>query len=213
MNVRAASLPTVLLVHGAATTSRVWRQVTDALPGWAIRCPDRASSGDLAVEVAALAPLAAGAALGGVSGGATLGLAMLAAGLPMRSAVLHEPAVGSLSPRLLDTVAAAWESGGVEAFGTTLYGPAWTLSQTPADPGCVARDLAMFRRFEPEALPAGHPPVLLTVGELSPPIRHESVYALGNLLSVAVEVIAGAGHAAHLEQPEAFAALLARDLR
>ena len=158
--------------------------------------------------MAALAPLAAAAVVGGVSGGATLGLAMVTAGVPMTAAVLHEPAVGSLAPRLLDAVAAAWAAGGVTAFATTLYGPAWTPEEGPPDPLSVERDLRMFRGFEPAALPAGHPRVLLTVGELSPPIRHESVGALGELLGVPVETIPGTSHAVHLEQPAAFAALI-----
>jgi pimeloyl-ACP methyl ester carboxylesterase len=210
MTAHEGSPPVALLVHGAATTSRVWDQVSVALPGWTVRCPDRGSTGDLGSELAALAPLAPGTVVGGVSGGATLGLALLSAGVPMLSAVLHEPAVGSLSPRLLDAVAAAWEAGGVEAFGATLYGPAWTPAQAPADRERVARDLAMFRRFEPAALPTGHPTVLLTVGELSTRIRHEAVGALGAHLGVPVEVVPGAGHAVHLEQPAAFAALLTR---
>lgn len=200
--------PCALLIHGAATTSRVWRDVVSAMPGWSVTTPDRASTGDLAAEVGALAPLAPGAVVGGVSGGATLGLAMLAAGVPMVAAVLHEPAAGSLSPRLLDAVIAAWESGGVPAFGSALYGPAWTPSEAPVDPTQVARDLAMFRSFEPTPWPRPSPHVLLTVGELSPAVRHESVAALAELLDADVDVIPHAGHAVHLEQPAEFAARL-----
>jgi pimeloyl-ACP methyl ester carboxylesterase len=206
-------LPTILLIHGAATTSRVWRRVTPALTGCTVLAPDRPVTGELAAETAALAPLARGSVVAGVSGGATLGLALLMAGVPVTAAVLHEPAVGSLAPGLLDAVAAAHASGGVTAFATTLYGPAWTADEAPSDPDAVARDLAMFRGFEPQPLGAGHPPVLLTVGELSPPIRHASVSALGDLLGVPVAVIEGGRHAVHLEHPEAFAALLQAELR
>jgi pimeloyl-ACP methyl ester carboxylesterase len=201
--------PSALLIHGAATTSGVWRNVVPALPGWSVSTPDRASTGDLAAEIGALAPLAPGAVVGGVSGGATLGLAMLTAGVPMSAAVLHEPAAGSLSPRLLDAAIAAWESGGMPAFGRALYGSAWTPAEAPADPTRVARDLAMFRSFEPMPWPRPSPSVLLTVGELSPAVRHESVAALSDLLGAQVEVIPGAGHAVHLEQPLAFARLIA----
>lgn len=204
----AAGSPRALLIHGAATTARVWRRVTPLLAGWSVIAPDRPASGDLALELAALAPSAAGAVVGGVSGGATLGLAMVAAGIPMQAAVLHEPAVGSLAPGLLDAVAAAWSSGGVPAFATALYGEAWTPREAPEDPDAVARDLTMFRAFEPSRLPAGHPPVLLTVGELSPPVRHSSVAALGEFLEVPVVTIPGARHAVHLEHPQEVAALL-----
>lgn len=202
----AAPSPRALLIHGAATTSHVWRLVAPVLTGWSVEAPDRAATGDLPTEVAALTPLAEGAVVGGVSGGATLGLALVASGVPMTAAVLHEPAAGSLAPGLLDAVAAAWAAGGVTAFATTLYGPAWTPDEGPSDPLSVERDLRMFRGFEPAALPTGHPPVLLTVGELSPPIRHRSVRALGDLLGVPIETIPGTSHAVHLEQPAAFAA-------
>ena len=99
-----------MLIHGAATTSRVWRHVIPLLAqagGRDVSCPDRAATGDLSAEVAALRDVCQGAIVAGVSGGATLGLALAAAGVPMRAALLHEPAVGSLYPGLLDQVRAA----------------------------------------------------------------------------------------------------------
>src|SRR5581483_4972902 len=111
-------------------------------------------------ELAALAPWCADAVVVGVSGGATMGLAMAAAGVPFTAAFLHEPAVGSLLPGLLDAVVAAYAAGGAAAFGAALYGPAWTPSElagtstdagTGTDADRVARDIAMFRRFEPAA--------------------------------------------------------------
>jgi pimeloyl-ACP methyl ester carboxylesterase len=145
----------------------------------------------------------------GVSGGATLGLALAAAGVPA-AAVLHEPAVGSLLPGLLDQVRAAYAEGGVPAFARALYGSAWTAAEAPADPGAVARDLAMFTGFEPAA-PAGEVGrVLITVGERSPAIRHESAARLADKFGLSVEVIADAGHAVHLTHPAAFAAVVRR---
>ena len=144
----------VVLIHGAATTSRVWRHVIPLLTeagGLDVSCSDRASGGDLAAEVAALRDVCHGAIVAGVSGGATLGLALAAAGVAMRAALLHEPAVGSLYPGLLDQVRAAYQAGGVPAFASALYGPAWTAGEAPGDPGAVARDLAMFSVFEPSA--------------------------------------------------------------
>ena len=138
-------LARVVLIHGAATTSRVWRRVVPLLDGYDVSCPDRPCSGDLMIEVDALRPDCGGALVAGVSGGATLGLALAAAGVPMTAAVLHEPAVGSLLPGLLDQVRGAYESGGTAAFGLALYGRAWTSAETPPDPGAVGRDLAMFR--------------------------------------------------------------------
>jgi len=196
----------IVLVHGAATTSRVWRHLIPLLDGsFEVRRPDRASSGDLEAELAALEPVCKGAIVAGVSGGATLGLALAARGAGLAGAVLHEPAVGSLLPGLLDPMAAAYLDGGVPAFAAALYGPAWTPAEAPADPGAVGRDLAMFRAFEPAAPAADEGPVLLTVGELSPPVRHESVRRLAAAFALPVAILPGAGHAVHLENPAALA--------
>jgi pimeloyl-ACP methyl ester carboxylesterase len=195
----------IVLVHGAATTSRVWRYVAPLLDGFDVRCPDRESSGDLEAEMAALAPLCKGAVVAGVSGGATLGLALAAHGAGLAGAVLHEPAVGSLLPGLLDSVAAAHRDGGIPAFAAALYGPAWTPDEAPADDSAVARDLAMFRAFEPAAPAAGEGAVMLTVGALSPPARQESVRRLAAAFGLPVSVLPGTGHAVHLEQPRVFA--------
>jgi pimeloyl-ACP methyl ester carboxylesterase len=203
----------VVLIHGAATTSRVWRHVVPLLEAGGsltVAVPDRPCTGDLAAEAAALGPACAGAVVAGVSGGATLGLALAAAGVPA-AAVLHEPAVGSLLPGLLDQVRAAYAEGGVAAFARALYGPAWTAAEAPADAGAVSRDLAMFTGFEPAAPAPGMGPVIITVGERSPAVRHESAARLADKFGFPVEVIPGAGHAVQLTHPAAFAALVRRE--
>jgi len=200
----------VVLIHGAATTSRVWRYVVPLLGGFEVHCPDRPCSGNLAIEVAALTPGCRGALVAGVSGGATLGLALAAAGVPMAAAVLHEPAVGSLLPGLLDGVRAAYESGGTAAFGKALYGAAWTSAEAPADPGAVRRDLDMFRAFEPAPPAPGTGPVVLTVGECSPTVRHDSVRRLEEEFGLPVWPLPGARHAVHLDRPDSFAAAIRR---
>jgi pimeloyl-ACP methyl ester carboxylesterase len=206
----AAPVRRIALVHGAATTGRVWRHVVPLLaPRAALAVPDRPCTGDLAAETAALRPACAGAVVAGVSGGATLGLALAAAGVPA-AAVLHEPAVGSLLPGLLDRVRAAYAAGGVAAFGAALYGPGWTVAEAPADPGAVARDLAMFTSFEPGAPDPAVGRVLITVGERSPRARHESVARLADKFGFPVEVIPEAGHAVHLTHPAAFAEIVNR---
>ena len=200
------------LIHGAATTSRVWRHVVPLLAAGsplAVAVPDRPCTGDLAAEVAALRPFCAGAVVAGVSGGATMGLALAAAGVPA-AAILHEPAVGSLLPGLLDQVRAAYTAGGVPAFARALYGTGWTEAEAPADPGAVARDLAMFTTFEPAAPAPEAGPVIITVGERSPVIRHESAARLADKFGLSVEVIADAGHGVHLTHPAAFAAVIGR---
>jgi pimeloyl-ACP methyl ester carboxylesterase len=204
-------VPRLTLIHGAATTSRVWRYVVPLLAGGslALGVPDRPCTGDLAAETAALRPSCAGAVVAGVSGGATMGLALAAAGVPA-AAILHEPAVGSLLPGLLDQARAAYAAGGVAAFARALYGTAWTAAEAPADPGAVARDLAMFTSFEPAAPAPGAGQVLITVGERSPEIRHLAAARLADKFGFPVEVIADAGHAVHLTHPAAFAAVISR---
>jgi pimeloyl-ACP methyl ester carboxylesterase len=202
----------IVLVHGAATTARIWDKVYPFLGDFDVVVPDRPMSGALHAELAFLEPLCAGAWVVGVSGGATLGLALAAEGVPMSGAVLHEPAAGSLVPHLLDAVAAAYRDGGVEGFGATLYGDAWSLDDAPADCDAVARDLAMFRGFEPRRPAGAAGPVLLTVGADSPAVRHEVHAALTTALGVEGQVLPAARHAVHLEAPETFARSVAAQI-
>ncbi|MDX6257066.1 MAG: hypothetical protein QOJ11_3400 [Frankiales bacterium] len=198
----------IVLIHGAATTSRIWAGVVAALPGLEVLTPDRPSSGDLTTELDFLAPLCEGAVVGGISGGATLGLALAARGVALHAAVLHEPAAGSLVPGLLDTVAGAYATGGVNGFAMTLYGPLWSAADAPDDAEAVGRDLAMFRGYEPAAPADGAGPVLLTVGGDSPALRQQVQETLMTKLGVQGRTIPGVGHAVHLQAPGAFAALL-----
>ncbi|MEB8338082.1 alpha/beta fold hydrolase [Streptomyces endophyticus] len=199
------SRPRLVLIHGAATTARIWRRMLPHLTDYEVVCPDRPCSGDLDTEVAALAEPCTDAVIAGVSGGATLGLELAARGVPFRAAVLHEPAAGSLAPGLLAHVAEGLRTSGVTGFGRALYGPEWTEADAPTEPGVVDREFAMFRAFEPTPPPRDCGPVLLTVGAHSPPPRHASVTALGHHCNLPWTTIPGTSHAAHLESPQAFA--------
>ncbi|WP_426592940.1 alpha/beta fold hydrolase [Cellulomonas sp. McL0617] len=198
----------VLLVHGAATTARVWDRLIPLLADVDLVVPDRLSSGDLSVELDALRTAADGAVVVGVSGGATLGLALAGASAHLAGAVLHEPAVGSLAPHLLDHVVTGWTLGGVAGFGSALYGPTWDPSMAPADPGAVERDLAMFRRFEPVAPAPGNGRVLVTVGEDSPDLRHAAAEALHERLGVETVTLPDSGHFVQHDNPAALAAVI-----
>ena len=205
--------PRVVLIHGAATTAAVWRELCKSLAGIAeVIAPQRRYSGLWDAELDDLTDLCRGSFVVGVSGGATLGLGLVQRGVPLLGAVLHEPAAGSLAPRLLDAVVAAMASGGPAAFGSALYGPGWAPSMLPADPGAVTRDLAMFRGFEPISTPRSMAAVLLTVGEGSPAIRHNSVAAIAELLGTRIAVIPGGLHAVHLDSVPAFAAVISDEL-
>lgn len=197
-----------VLLCGVAADRAVWNDTEILLrdKGFTVDIPRRPRSGDLDREIEFLEPLCADAFVVGVSGGATLGLELAARGVPMRAAVLHEPAAGSLAPGLLDHVSLGFRTGGVEGFGRALYGSRWHRGLTDADELTVAREFAMFRSFEPSQ-PAIDPRVLtLTVGESSPHARQESVRALSELLGIERRVLANTSHAAHLDN--AFEAVL-----
>lgn len=201
----------IVLVHGAATTSAVWARVIPALRALGfddVDAVDRPCTGDLARELAFLAPRVEGALVAGQSGGATLGLALAASGIPLAGAVCHEPAVGSLVPSLLAPVAAAYDRDGLAGFGAALYGPSWTVAAAGADRDAVARDLPMFRAFEPAASRQPEGAVLVTVGASSPPIRHEAAVALHDRLGYPIAQIDGR-HFVAWDAAEAFAGTIA----
>jgi pimeloyl-ACP methyl ester carboxylesterase len=202
------AVPRVLLVHGAATTPAVWDRLLPLVEDLDVSAPRRRSDGDLGSEVRALTDAARGSVVVGVSGGATLGLALAAAGVPLTGAVLHEPAVGSLVPGLLDHVAAAYAADGVPGFGRALYGSGWTPAMAPQDPEAVARDLAMFRSFEPAPLPRTAGEVLVTVGADSPPMRHAAAAALRERIGVRVVLLPGCGHFVQHDRPDSLVDVL-----
>jgi pimeloyl-ACP methyl ester carboxylesterase len=203
-------MPRLVLVHGAATTARMWDRVLPLLaarPGYEVTALERPRTGYLANEVASVARLVEGAWLVGVSGGATLGLAVAAAGVPLAGAVLHEPAVGSLEPGLLVPVAAAFAADGTAGLGGALYGPSWNVTMAgPAPEAHTAADLAMFRSFEPTPLPPSAGRVVVTVGGRSPRIRHRSVAALAAAVGCEALTIDRASHFAPHDAPAVFAA-------
>jgi len=197
----------VVLVHGAATSARVWDRLVPLLPDHDVVAVTRPRTGDLTRELAWLAPHVEGAWVVGMSGGATLGLALASAHVPLAGAVLHEPAVGSLAPGLLAPMVSAFEEGGTAAFARTLYGDAWTpaLAGASVDDDVTALELAMFRAFEPEPPSTSSGRVVVTVGEHSPAVRHASVEALRASYCHEVLIVPGAAHFAAYETPVQFA--------
>ncbi|MCX6398045.1 MAG: alpha/beta hydrolase [Propionibacteriales bacterium] len=184
--------PRVLALHGVATNAAIWHELPDLLPGMEIVAPQRPCSGDLEVELAALVELARDSLVVGFSGGATLGLA-LASRVPLRGALLHEPAVGSLVPGLLAPVRAAFDRDGTAGFAAALYGPTW-VAPAEVDDAVTARELTMFRAFEPQGPLPGQGPVVITYGEHSPAIRKQAAEALRDQLGWSIEELPGSGH-------------------
>jgi pimeloyl-ACP methyl ester carboxylesterase len=204
--------PRIVLLHGIATTASVWDRVVAELSSIGIDdvvALQRPCTGSLREELDAISPLTEDALVVGQSGGATLALALACTNRSIAGAIAHEPAVGSLVPGLLGPVAAAYAEHGVRGLGRTLYGSSWSLEMAGSDLTAIPGELAMFRAFEPAHVPAQQGPVLVTVGALSPPIRHEAAEALRTRLGYEVASLAGASHFAAWDAPEAFAGLIA----
>ena len=205
-------MPThVLLIHGAATDSRVWKPVI-AAGDWpadiAFVVPDRPCAGGLDAEIEALAGAAADALVVGVSGGATLVLELAQRGVAMAGGIAHEPAAGFLAPELLEPMVRAFDEGGPEAFGRALYGEQWQPAMA-GDLAAVGRDLKAFRSFDP-APPESHVgPVLTTVGEQSPQIRHDVATRYTDVFGYPSATIPNSGHFVQRNNPAAFAGLIA----
>lgn len=200
-------MPRVVLLHGAATTAAVWDPVVALLADLDVTTPDRPRTGDLDRELAWLAPQVAGSFVVGMSGGATLGLALTALDLGLVGALLHEPAVGSLAPGLLAGVAAAFAAGGLAAFGRALYGPSWEPAMAgEVGEDVIARELAMFRGFEPAPPRPSCGPVVVTYGERSGPPRQHAAEVVGARDGHTVRAVPGAGHFVAHDSPGTFAA-------
>lgn len=198
----------LVLVHGVVTGPSAWDPLLPFLEPYDLVVPERPRTGSLDEELSWLASVAQGAWVVGVSGGATLGLALAATGVPLAGAVLHEPAVGSLAPGLLAPVAAAFESWGVVGLGSTLYGASWSLDLCPPAAFTTApAELAMFRGFEPSPVSPAAGKVVVTHGGASPPARWTAARALLPL-GCSVRRVPRATHFAPHDHPDDFARVL-----
>ena len=235
--------PAVVLVHGVGIGPRAFDAVADALAddhrvlvvrrrGYRSGQPVPASAsvddqvGDL-VEVVDARGVAS-ATFVGVSGGATLVLALaLARPDLVRAAVVHEPAIGPLAPDLhAELLAAAGRlaatSGpeGVLAFVNRLVGDsAWArLPPLVADEiesrwKVVRAEVPEFIAFAPSAQAlAGLEGLGLvaTVGSRSPECRQLAAKVLAGHVGTDVQVLDGVRHLPHLEAPGSFVAAIRR---
>jgi len=157
------------------------------------------------------------AVVAGMSGGATVALA-LALSRPERVlvAVAHEPAVGSLSPRLRALVRGALAHGGGSELvrvlaGTETWGrlPDAVVTALDASPGLVEADARAFLAFEPDLPPAPAVcPLVCSVGERSSALRFEIAELLAARTGARMVVVPGCGHLPQLDAPAAFARLI-----
>ena len=209
-------MASLVLLHGAVTGPAVWDRVMPllqaALPDASVRALERPRTGSLATELDWLAAEMAGGEppwVVGMSGGATLGLALAATAVPLAGAILHEPAVGSLAPGLLASVAAAFKQKGAVGLGRTLYGPSWRPAMAAgAATDRAAAELAMFRSFEPAPVQPSAGRVVVTVGAASPQARKDAANALVPL-GCEVRVLADAHHFVAHDHPAQLADLVA----
>jgi len=198
----------ILLLHGAATTGAVWNHVAGILRDLPdapeVINPDRPSTGDVVSEIAWLAPMAENALVVGVGGGAALCLALAASEVQIAGGLAHEPAAGRLVPELLAPLVTAYARGGARALAAAAYGDSWDSSML-GDTDAVGRDVTMFRTLEPVPARDGQGPVLVTVGSLSPPVRHRAAETLSSITGYDVATLPGARHFVHREKPALFA--------
>lgn len=202
----------ILLLHGAATTGAVWNPVVDILKNLPdapeVISPDRPSTGDIVSETAWLAPMAEGALVVGAGGGGALCLALAASEVQIAGGLAHEPAAGRLVPELLAPLVTAYARGGARALATAAYGDSWDSSML-GDTDAVGRDFAMFRILEPVPARDGQGPVLVTVGSLSPPVRHRAAETMSSIAGYDVATLPGARHFVQYESPALFAEWIA----
>jgi pimeloyl-ACP methyl ester carboxylesterase len=225
----------VLFLHGVGLDPRLFDPLMALLPHRHTTAPLRtpydrpaAPPAGVVAQATELAELLGGAAdvtVVGVSGGATLALALAMLGPPgVVRIVAHEPLVGPLAPDLhaaITASAAALEAtpgpDGVFEFLARLVG-ADTWAGLPAHAhrfaadhaGVVRAEARSFAAFAPSAaeLAAISVPLVVTAGARSHPRRRAAAARLGDLAPVRTACIADAGHLVHIERPEAFAEVI-----
>ncbi|XAY05081.1 hypothetical protein DSM112329_01924 [Paraconexibacter sp. AEG42_29] len=153
------------------------------------------------------------ATVAGMSGGATVALAM-AISHPERliRAVAHEPAVGALVPALGELVRGALAAGGGAGLARALAGPGtWAALDAPVRDAVLARatlierDAPAFLAFDPQLGPAVGERLVCTVGALSPPLRHRVAAALAHRTGAPVITVPGCAHLPQYDAPRTFA--------
>lgn len=227
--------PVVVLVHGVGAGPESLSRLVELLveDHRVVVCERPLGPGGAALAVEDQADVLAkaiasagaeGARLVGVSGGATVGLA-LAAGHPglVAELVVHEPLVGPLAPALHQrfqraaTRAAAGPAEALAVVREVMGERAW--EQLGPDGRDAARAQAPRWQAEVPAFAAFAPttdqisqlaalPVLTTVGQRRGPERQEVAAVLVRLAGAEVREVPDGGNAVHLDAPDAFAHVL-----
>lgn len=160
----------------------------------------------------------------GVSGGATVGLALAIRHPGVAGAlVLHEPLLGRHAAGLhaqfdeAAALAATGIEGAMTVVRTVMGEPTWDALGPDGRAAAWSQaarwqaEIPMFAAFDPTAAELGSlwaQPLLVTVGARSTVERRLAAGVLQNLAGVDVIEVPAAGNAAHLDAPEAFASVL-----
>ncbi len=239
-------MTTAVVVHGvglwpgsfSAVTERVAAETGCEVVTWT-RPPYDGGETAFGAQLRALAAVVVEhrpAVVAGVSGGATLALALgieSAAGRlgpdvagALRGIVTHEPLIGALEPVLGRRVAdAATElaadptASSAASFCRGLYGPRWSDLGADADAwfarhaDVVPADVAAFSSFQPAEgdLAEVAVPHRTSVGARSGPERHRVAATLAAAGATSV-VVPDCGHLIHLDAPDLFVRLITSSL-
>ena len=233
--------PVVVLVHGVGIGAWAFAELAAALAtdhrvlvphrrGYGpdaedVKVPESATVGEQVEELLALLTdrRIAEATFVGVSGGATLVLALaMAEPQVARSAVVHEPVIGPLAPELYAVLQGAAArlalSGdgrrGVRDFMAGLVGEERLAALAPSRIEAIVRRSDVVRAEVPEFIAFAPTPVDLarlsdvalvaSVGSLSPEPRQQAAAVLSQRAGARLEVLHGVRHLPQLEAPEAF---------
>lgn len=223
--------PAVLLTHGYSATGRMWKPQEDALKDryrlitWDMRGHGQTESPDdpaqysealtLGDMLALMEMLQTGpAVIGGLSLGGFMSLAFhLAHPELVRALVLCDTGPGYRNPdaragwnRAAERRAEQLEAGGLAALGSGAEVRATGKYHRSAQ-GLAHAARGMLAQFDDRIinhLPDIRVPSLVIVGSLDEPFRGPSDYMAAKIPGARLEVIPGAGHAANLDNPEAF---------
>ncbi|MGH9274342.1 MAG: alpha/beta fold hydrolase [Acidimicrobiales bacterium] len=226
--------PGIVLLHGVGVGADTFLELARLLAadhrvlvlerpggdGWAVPIDEQAE----AVAETMVELRCTGAVVVGVSGGATVALALgIHHAKVIGGLVLHEPLVGPLAPELHDRFTEAArhaQQGDAEALDVvrSLLGVStWErlgLSgrvQVEAGASRARAEVPMFAAFSPTAVELAtlrRWPVLTTIGGHSGPERRAAAEVLATLAGASVAVVPDAGNAAQLDAPAALAGII-----
>lgn len=230
--------PVVVLLHGVGFGPGTLAPVASALAGRArvlvVRRPVPAPGAALehqAADTGAVVTDYLGGephVVAGVSGGATLALALAATGAPLLGIVAHEPLLGAAAPALAALIRAshaALAAGDIDpaAWYAGLVGERTWRSLDEGDRTAtlgahddLVAETKPFVEWDPsndDITALRSIPITSTVGKRSRIARWRAAADLHRLVGASVEVLPGTGHLVQFEAPNAFADAVGRSLR